>query len=117
MNDTSEVTSSSRIGINRRIGDLRKQLLEIVVKRLVLVRQNRQRRIVAHRADGLFAVRGHRHHQELDVFLRVSKRLLAVEQRHARALGTLPVAFDVVELHADALDPFAVRLGVGERVL
>ena len=68
--------------IDRRIGDLRKELLEIMVERLVLVGQNRQRRIIAHRAGGLFAVHCHRRHQEFEVFLRVSECLLTVEQRH-----------------------------------
>ncbi len=39
--------------IDRRVGDLREQLLEVVVQRLVLVRQHRQRRVVAHRAGRL----------------------------------------------------------------
>ena len=67
--------------IDRRIGDLREQLLEVVVERLVLVRQHRQRRVVAHRADAFLAGLRHRAHQELDVFLGVAERLLAVEQR------------------------------------
>ena len=44
--------------VDRRVGDLREKLLEVVVQRLVLVREHRERRIVAHRADRLFAVRG-----------------------------------------------------------
>ena len=67
--------------VDRRIRDLREQLLEVVVERLVAVRQHRQRRVVAHRADAFLADRGHRPHQELDVFLGVAEGLLAVEQR------------------------------------
>ena len=67
--------------IDRRVGDLREQLLEIVVERLALARQHRQRRVVAHRADRLLAGCGHRAQQELDVFLGVAEGLLAVEQR------------------------------------
>ena len=80
-----------------------------MVERLVLVRQHRQRGVVAHRADRLFTIRGHRRHDELDVFLRVAEGLLAVEQRHAGALGLLPVGLDLIELDADALHP----LGIG----
>ena len=49
--------------IDRRIGDLREKLFEIVEQRLRLVRQNRQRRIRAHRANGFHAVARHRHHE------------------------------------------------------
>ena len=70
--------------VDRRVGDLREELLEVVVERLVLVRQHRERRVVAHRADRLLAARRHRLHDELQVFLGVAEGLLAVEQRHAR---------------------------------
>ena len=102
--------------VDRRVGDLREQLLEIVVQRFVFVRQHRQRRVVAHRADRLLAVDRHRRHQELDVFLGIGERLLTVEQGHGRTLRTLLVALDFIEFHADALDPLAVGLRVGERV-
>ena len=42
--------------IDRRIRHLREQLLEVVVEDLRPVRQHRQRRVVAHRADRLLAV-------------------------------------------------------------
>ena len=66
--------------VDRRIGNLSKQLLEIVVKRLVLARQDRQRRIVAHRANGLLGTLGHGSEDELDVLLAESERLLQVEK-------------------------------------
>ena len=68
-------------GVDRRVGHLGEQLLEVVVERLVFVRQHGQRRIIAHGADTFFALLRHGAHQELDVFLRVAKSLLAVEQR------------------------------------
>ena len=42
--------------VHRRIGHLGEELLEVVVEELRLVRQDGQRRVVAHRADGLVAV-------------------------------------------------------------
>ena len=42
--------------VDRRIGDLREQLLEVVVEQLRLVREHGERRVVAHRADGFDAV-------------------------------------------------------------
>jgi hypothetical protein len=82
MKLTSDITSCSRIGVDRRIGDLREQLLEIVVERFGLVREHRQRSVVAHRADRFFRLQRHRLHQQLDVFLRVAERLLSIEQGH-----------------------------------
>ena len=72
--------------VDRRVGHLCEQLLEVVVQRLVLVRQHGQRAVVAHRADALFAGLGHRREQELDVFLGVSERLLPIQEcgPHAR---------------------------------
>ena len=48
-----EVMISSRMQIDRRIGDLREELLEIIVKQLRLVREHRERRVGAHRAERL----------------------------------------------------------------
>ena len=50
--------------IDRRVGDLREVLLEIGEQQLRLVRQRRDRRVVAHRADGFLAVDRHRRHQD-----------------------------------------------------
>ena len=67
--------------IDRRVGHLREVLLEIGEQRLRPVGQRRNRRVVAHGADRFLAGRGHRRHQELDVFLGVAESLLAIEQR------------------------------------
>ena len=65
--------------IDRRIGDLRKQLLEIIVERAVFVRQHRQCRICAHRADGFFAGIHHWRQDKLDIFLRIAECLLGIQ--------------------------------------
>ena len=70
--------------VDRRVGDLREVLLEIGEQQLRLVRQRRDRRVVAHRADGFLAGRGHRRHQDFEIFLGVAERLLAIEQRQVR---------------------------------
>ena len=67
--------------VDRRVGDLREVLLEIGVEQLRLVGEHRDRRVVAHRADGFLAGDRHRRHQELEVFLGVAEGLLAIEQR------------------------------------
>ncbi len=103
--------------IDRRIGHLREELLEVVVEGLVPGGEHRQRRIVAHRAQRFLAALRHRPEDELDVLLRVAEGLLAVEQRRRRIGHRRAVAIDLVQLDADLLDPFAVGLGVGQRVL
>ena len=78
--------------IDGRIGDLREQLLEIVVEQLRLVRQHRQRRVSAHRAERLLAVVGHRADDETQILERVAEGLLALENFamiRLRAFGRL----------------------------
>ena len=60
--------------VDRRVGHLREVLLEIGVEQLRLLRQSRDRRVGAHRADRLLAGRGHRRHQDREVFLACSRR-------------------------------------------
>ncbi len=65
--------------INRRIGDLRKQLAEIVVQWFGSVRKYSQWTIIAHGADAFLAGNSHGYHQKFDVFLRIAERLLAIQ--------------------------------------
>ena len=58
---------------------LGKQLFEVAIERLVFIAEYGQGAVVAHRAQGFFAQTGHRRDQELQVFLRVAKGLLAVQ--------------------------------------
>jgi hypothetical protein len=105
--------------VDRRIGHLREELPEIVEQRLALVRQHRQRRIVAHRAGGLLAGGGHRFENELDVFLAVAEGLLPVEQR-CRVGRRRDAGFGtgrLVELDVDAAEPVLVGLGSRQRLL
>ena len=70
--------------IDRRVGDLGEVLLEVGEQELRLVRQRRDRRVVAHGADRLLALHRHRRHQDFQVFLGVAEHLLAIEQREIR---------------------------------
>ena len=88
-----------------------------MVQRLVLVRQHRERRVVAHRADRLLARLRHRLHDELELLLGIGKRLLAIEQLHLGLDRRGLVALDLVELVADALDPLGVGPGACQAVL
>ena len=115
--------------VDRRIGHLGKQLLEVVVQRLVLVGQHGQRAVVAHGANRLFPGGRHGGDQELQVFLGKAKGLLAIQQRHlvGDALGlhtchhfgkgrvlALFGNGHVVELDAQVFDPLFVGLAVGQ---
>ena len=81
--------------VDRRVRHLREVLLEVGVQQLGLRRQRRDRRVVAHRADGLLAALRHGRHQQLEALLRVAERLLQIEQprrstssRRARCFGS-----------------------------
>ena len=102
--------------IDRWIGHLGEQLLEVVVERLVAIRQNCQWAVIAHRAQRLFACDGHGRNQELDVFLREAKGLLAIEQRHHTLgrRGRLAAALNVVKPDAQVLNPLLVGFAVGQ---
>ena len=76
--------------VDRRVRHLREVLLEVGVQQLGLVRQHRDRRVGAHRADRLLAGVRHRRHQELEALLRVAERLLQIEQRHVGLLARAP---------------------------
>ena len=102
-------------GVDRRVGHLREHLAEVVVQRLVLVRQHGQRAVVAHGADAFLAVLGHGGQQELDVFLREAEGLLALEQRQAGGLGAgMGITAHAAQLDAQVLDPLLVGLGVDD---
>ena len=68
--------------VDGRVGDLREQLLEVVVQHARLLRERRQRRVVAHGADAFVAVARHRRHEDALVFEGVAERHLALGERH-----------------------------------
>ena len=94
--------------VDRRVGDLREELLEVVEQRRPAVGEHGERVVVAHRADRLGPGRGHRRDQHAQVLLRVAEgelaqlRRLQAGHRHVR-LG------EVVEVDRVALEPLAVR--------
>ena len=102
--------------IDRRVGHLGEQLLEVVEQRLAAVGQHGQRAVVAHGADAFLAVGGHGCHQELDVFLAVAEGLLRIQQRHAHIrLATHHVLHrQIRQADAQVLDPLLVGLAVGQ---
>ena len=73
--------------VDRRVGDLGEDLLEIRIEQLGARRQRRYRGVGAHRADGFLSGQSHRRHQELEILLGVAEGLLAVEQRQPVGLS------------------------------
>ena len=66
-------------GVERRVGHLREQLLEVVVEQARPLRQRRERRVGAHRPERLFARPRHVREEQRHVFLRVAERLLPAQ--------------------------------------
>ena len=81
--------------VNGRIGDLGKELLEIIEQRLRTVRETSERRIRPHGPNRLLTLRSHRAEDHPQVLIAVTKRTLPAKQRlrirmvHARGLGQL----------------------------
>ncbi len=104
-------------GINRRIRDLREQLLEVVVEQLRAVGQDGQRRVVAHGSDRLHTRRAHRPEDEAHVLEGVAEGQHALVQ----GLGVDAVRLlrfrQLVDLLKIVLQPLAVRILGGDRAL
>ena len=79
-----DITTRLADRVDRRVGDLREQLLEVGEQRRRLVGEHGEREVVAHRADRLLALGRHRREQHAQVLLRVAERELAGAQRLAR---------------------------------
>ena len=95
--------------IERRIGDLGEQLLEVVVQQARLVREHGERGVGAHRAHRLLAVLRHGRHQHAQVFLRVAEGLLAA--KHRLMVGSLGRSRgEILDIDRVLLQPLAVGL-------
>ncbi|EHJ61206.1 hypothetical protein NSU_1794 [Novosphingobium pentaromativorans US6-1] len=103
--------------VDRRVGDLREVLLEVVVEQARLVRQHRNRRVGAHRTDRIVGIDGHRLEEAAGVFLGVAEGLLAIEQRGVRGRQRVQLFLDHVEVLEHVLrlvEPLLVGLFVGQ---
>ena len=103
--------------INRRVRDLREELLEIIEQRLRLVRQHRQRRVRAHRADRLHAVARHRHHEQAQILERVPKRLLPLEHRVVIRFGQLAGVRQRRQFDHVLVEPLSIRMRLRDGAL
>ena len=96
--------------VERRVRDLREKLLEVAVQELGPRRQDRQRRIGAHRAGRFEALRRHRGHEDPQVFERVAEELLALAQSAKIGLALVLRRRQVLQLDQVVVQPAAVRL-------
>ncbi len=93
------------------IGYLRKELFEIVIKQLRLVRQNRQRRVGAHGADGLNAVLRHRADVDAQVLKIITEGLQAFQRRVVIVNGLFVGHIgQIMEVNLVILEPYARRV-------
>ena len=99
--------------VDRRVRDLREQLLEVRVDEPVAVGEDREGRVVAHRADRLLGVARERRQDHLHVLERVAERDLPLAQRLGRQRVRHPRR-QVGEPHDLAVEPVA-RTAAGWR--
>ena len=103
-------------GVERRVGDLGEQLLEVVEQQAGAVGEHGDRRVGAHRADRLGAGARHRREEDLELLGGVAEHPLVLH--HRRVLRREEVARrQVVEVHEPGVEPLAVGLLRGQRLL
>ena len=103
--------------VDRRVGHLREELLEVVVEELRLVRQHGERDVGAHRAHGFDAILGHRDEQLALVFEGVAEGKLALNRIAVRRRRRVRGVGDVGELDEVLIEPLAVGLLGGDLLL
>jgi hypothetical protein len=103
--------------IDRRVGDLGEELVEVVGQGRGLGRQRGQRRVGAHRADRLLAGVGHRRDQQVDVLVAVAEGAELGEQLVAGDRGRRRRRLELVHLEHVLVEPLPVREAAGDVAL
>ena len=103
-------------GVERRVGDLRELLREVVEQHPRALRQHRDRRVGAHRPERLATGARHRRHEQPEILVGVAERLLATDHRLVRGHVVLAVG-QVAEVHEPLVEPVAVGVLGRERAL
>ena len=83
--------------VDGRVGHLGEELLEVVVQELGPLREDRERRVVAHRAHGLVRFGRHRGHQQSQVLRGVAEGVLAQLERVFLRPGQVAARGQVLE--------------------
>ena len=100
--------------IDRRIRHLREQLLEILEQELRPIGQHRERRIRSHRRDRFFAGHDHRRDHHLELFDRVTERLLPLADRRMVRLRNVQRFRQLVERDTVLGHPAAIGLAADD---
>ena len=96
--------------VDRRVGDLGEELLEVPVEELRLLRQHRERLVGAHRADRFVAGDRHGVEDQLDVLAGVAEVALAAQQAAGLGRQRRDRAEEAVDGDLVLLDPAPVGL-------
>ncbi len=102
--------------VERRVRDLREQLLEVVEQQPRPFRQHGDRCVGSHRADRLGAVERHRGDDDLELLVRVPEHLLAAQHAVMAEHDVLALG-QIDQLGHALLEPLGVRVLGGERAL
>jgi hypothetical protein len=103
-------------GIQRRVRDLGEQLAEVVVEQPGPVRERRDRRVGAHRADRLHPAGRHRRDEDPQFLLGVAEQLLAADDGLVARPRPAPLR-QLRQVHQAGVQPVVVRLLGGQRAL
>ncbi len=99
--------------VQRRVGDLREELGEVVEQQPGLLAEGRDRGVGAHRAERLGTGVGHRREQDAQLLLGVAEDLLAARHRGVGVHDVLAID-DVVEVDEAGVQPLVVRVLGGQ---
>ena len=94
--------------VDRRIGDLSEELVEVIIDQLRFIREYRNRCVCAHGTNGLDAITCHRSHQQTQIFKGVSKSKLALEHGLVIRLRQCRGFRHVGQLHEVLIKPLAI---------
>ncbi len=103
-------------GVQRRVGDLREELGEVVEEQPGALGQGRDRGVRTHGAERLAGGTGHRREDDAQLFLGVAEGLLAAGDRGVGVHDVLALG-QVRQLDLAGLQPLRVRGGGGQLVL
>ena len=97
-------------GVDRRVGDLGEELVEVVEQAPRLLGEHGQGGVVAHGADGLLAVLDHRRHEDPQVLEGVAEDLLAGQDPPGRGLEDLARRLELGEGDLALVEPLLIGL-------
>jgi hypothetical protein len=100
-------------GVERRVGDLRERLGEVVEEQAGALGQHGDGRVGAHRSERLGSGLRHRQQEEADLLLGVAERALTAVDGRRRVHDVLALG-QVLEVDAALVEPLLERTGLGE---